>query len=82
MTATTETSSKKKFTGVVVSDVANKTAVVKVVRRYKHPKYSKFIQKSKKYHVHDEENTLKEGQKVTIVESRPYSKNKRWEIYK
>ena len=76
-----ETSSKKKLTGTVVSDVSDKTAVVKVVRRYKHPKYSKFIQKSKKYHVHDEQNSLKIGEKVTIIESRPYSKNKRWEIF-
>ena len=59
MSATVETSSKKKLTGIVVSDVSEKTAVVKVVRRYKHPKYSKFIQKSKKYHVHDEKKCSK-----------------------
>jgi len=76
-----ETATKKKLSGTVVSDVSNKTAVVSVVRRYKHPVYSKFIQKSKKYHVHDEENKLKIGDMVTIVESRPYSKKKRWEIY-
>lgn len=78
---TEQVASKKKLSGTVVSDVSEKTAVVKVVRKYKHPMYSKFIQKSKKYHVHDEKNELKVGDMVTIVESRPYSKKKRWEIY-
>ena len=78
---TEQVASKKKLSGTVVSDVCEKTAVVKVIRRYKHPIYSKFVQTSKKYHVHDEKNELKIGDAVTIIESRPYSKKKRWEIY-
>ena len=74
--------SKKKLSGIVVSDVADKTIVVKVVRRYKHPKYSKFLQDSKRYHAHDEKNESKAGDKVTIIESRPYSKTKKWEVFK
>lgn len=73
---------KKKLVGTVVSDVASKTLVVKVVRRYMHPKYSKFVQRTKKYHVHDEHNTGKLGNIVTIIESRPYSKTKKWELFK
>ena len=75
-----ETKFKKRFTGTVVSDKCDKTAIVLVGRKYKHPKYSKYIQETKKYHAHDAENRAKVGDKVEIVESRPYSKNKKWEL--
>lgn len=71
---------KRTLSGIVVSDKTEKTIVVKVERRYKHPKYSKFLTKSKKYHVHDENNVAKEGDQVTIIESRPHSKLKKWEL--
>ena len=71
---------KRKLNGVVVSDKSNQTIVVKVNRRFKHPLYGKFVNKSKKYHAHDVENKAKEGDRVTIIESRPYSKLKRWEL--
>ena len=51
-----------------------------VERRFKHRTYNKFISKSKKYHAHDVENTAKVGDRVTIVESKPYSKLKKWEL--
>lgn len=71
---------KKKLSGVVVSDKSDKCIVVKVERRFKHPRYSKFLTKSKKYHAHDETNNAKTGDVVTIIESRPHSKLKRWEL--
>jgi len=71
---------KKRLQGTVVSSKGEKTVVVNVSRRYKHPIYGKFITKSKKYHVHDEKNGANEGDLVTIIESRPYSKLKRWEL--
>lgn len=77
-------SAKRKFKrtldGVVVSDVSDKTIVVNVVRKFKHPKYSKFIHESKKYHAHDDKNAAKMGDQVTIIESKPYSKTKTWEL--
>jgi small subunit ribosomal protein S17 len=69
---------KRRLTGKVVSDKANKTIVVNVNRRFKDPLYGKFVNKSKKYHAHDENNTAKEGDNVTIMESRPFSKTKKW----
>jgi small subunit ribosomal protein S17 len=71
---------KRKMTGVVVSDGNEKTIVVTVERRFKHRTYNKFISQSKKYHAHDTENKAKVGDKVTIIESRPYSKMKKWEL--
>lgn len=71
---------KRKLSGVVVSDKSEKTIVVKVERRLKHPIYSKYVTKSKKYHAHDEQSTAKEGDLVTIIESRPHSKLKKWEL--
>lgn len=80
MSETTVTKFKRKLQGVVVSDKTDKTIVVKVARRFMHPKYSKFVTSSKKYHAHDANNTAKEGDVVTIIESRPYSKLKKWEL--
>lgn len=71
---------KRRLKGVVVSTKNDKTAVVSVQRRFKHPKYEKFVNRTKKYHAHDETNTAKEGEIVTIIESRPFSKLKRWEL--
>ncbi len=71
---------KRSLDGIVVSDKGDKTIIVQVVRRYKHAKYSKFIQSSKKYHAHDEGNLSKIGDTVTIIESRSYSKTKTWEL--
>lgn len=73
--------SRKFKTGVVVSTKSSKTAVVRVERTYRHPVYGKVVRESKKYHAHDElAHTLKEGDSVTIVESRPLSKLKRWRV--
>ncbi|GAB6051396.1 30S ribosomal protein S17 [Magnetospira thiophila] len=66
--------------GTVVSDKQDKTVIVSVVRRFKHPMYAKIIQKSKKYAAHDETNSCKEGDQVKIRECRPISKRKTWEV--
>lgn len=71
---------KRVLTGVVVSDKANKTVVVRVERRVMHPVYKKFIMRSKKYAAHDEANAFKIGDRVRIEESRPVSKTKRWVV--
>lgn len=71
---------KKRFSGVVVSDKMDKTALVLVTRFVKHPKYKKFIKISKKLKAHDEENKYKEGDKVIIEETRPISKDKAFKI--
>ena len=80
MSEATVTKIKRKLQGVVVSDKTDKTVIVKVARRFKHPKYSKYVNASKKYHAHDESNSAKTGDVVTIIESRPYSKLKKWEL--
>lgn len=66
--------------GTVVSDKCDKTVIVSVERRYMHPKYKKFIRRSKKYAAHDENNTFKEGEIIRIRECRPISKRKTWEV--
>lgn len=71
---------KRILQGVVVSDKQDKTVVVKVERRFMHPLYKKFIKRSKKYAAHDENNQFKSGQTVKIVETKPISKNKTWEV--
>jgi len=68
------------FEGVVVSDVNDKTVVVRVEKRVKHPVYKKYILRSAKYAAHDENNTYKTGDKVKIEESRPFSKSKKWQV--
>ena len=70
----------KTLTGTVVSDKMNKTAVVLLERKVKHPKYGKYIKKSTKYKIHDNENKCKIGDIVTITEVRPISKEKSWEL--
>ena len=71
---------KKVLNGIVVSDKPNKTITVLVERKYQHPVLKKVIKARKKYNVHDEENKFKIGDKVSIKESRPYSKNKKFEV--
>lgn len=71
---------KRKLRGEVISDSGEKSIVVMVERRFKHPIYSKYVTKSKKYHAHDEKNNAKKGDTVTIIESRPFSKLKKWEL--
>ena len=72
--------SKKVLKGKVVSSKNNKTIVVEVLRKFKHPFYGKVISRSKKYHAHDEANKFKEGDKVEIIECKPISRNKTWEV--
>lgn len=67
-------------TGVVVSAKGDKTLVVRVTRRVRHPLYDRFIKKSTKLHVHDEENSAGEGDTVRVVSTRPLSKLKRWRL--
>jgi small subunit ribosomal protein S17 len=71
---------KRILTGTVVSDKNDKTVVVKVERKVKHPLYGKIIRRSKKYHAHDEANVAKEGEVVRIEECAPISKNKTWKL--
>lgn len=66
------------LTGVVVSDKMHKSATVLIERRVKHPKYEKFVRRSSKFHIHDEDNTCRAGDLVTIQECRPISKTKSW----
>ena len=71
---------KRILVGTVVSDKADKTIVVEVERKVKHPLYGKIIRRSKKYHAHDEDNTFKSGETVRIEETRPISKLKTWKV--
>ncbi|AFE49450.1 30S ribosomal protein S17 [Rickettsia prowazekii] len=71
---------KRVLQGVVISSKTDKTVTVKVERKFKHPIYKKFVKVSKKYAAHDIENKYKEGDKVSIVESRPISKTKTWVV--
>ena len=71
---------KRVLTGTIVSDKTDKTVVVRVERRVKHPLYGKIIKRSKKYHAHDEGNVFKEGETVRIEETRPISKLKTWRV--
>jgi small subunit ribosomal protein S17 len=71
---------KRILEGIVVSDKMDKTVVVKVERLIQHPIYRKIMKRSKKYMAHDESNSFKEGDKVRIIEAKPYSKNKTWDV--
>ena len=77
---TQRTTRRKVRQGVVVSDKMNKTVVVKVERTLTHPLYKKVIKRTEKYHAHDEENILKVGDVVRIMECRPMSRTKRWRV--
>ena len=71
---------KKILTGIVVSDKPNKTITVLVERKYQHPLLKKVVKVRKKYNAHDEKNKFKNGDTVSIIESKPFSKNKRFEV--
>ena len=71
---------KKILTGIVVSDKPNKTITVVVERKYQHPVLKKVLKVRKKYNVHDENNKFKNGDKVSIIESKPFSKNKKFQV--
>ena len=71
---------KRILTGTVVSDKGDKTIVVLVERKVKHPLYGKIIRRSKKYHAHDEANEFKAGEIVRIEETKPISKLKTWKV--
>ena len=71
---------KRVLSGTVVSDKGDKTVVVRVERRVKHPLYGKIIKLSKKYHAHDEANAYKSGEQVRIEECAPISKLKTWTV--
>ena len=71
---------RKERIGVVVSNKMEKTIVVAVARKVKHPIYGKFVNKTKKYHAHDENNECSIGDKVRLMETRPLSKTKRWRL--
>ena len=71
---------KKILTGIVVSDKPNKTVTVLIERKYQHRVLKKVVKVKKKYNVHDENNKFKNGDKVSIIESKPFSKNKKFEV--
>ena len=71
---------RKVLKGIVISDKPNKTITVQVERKYSHPIFKKVVKKRKKYSVHDETNKYKNGDKVTIIECKPHSKSKRFEV--
>jgi len=72
--------SRKLREGVVVSSKMDKTIVVAVIERVRHPKYAKFVLRTKKLYVHDEANDANPGDKVRVMETRPISKSKRWRV--
>jgi len=71
---------KKILTGIVVSDKPDKTVTVLVERKYQHPLLKKVVKVKKKYNAHDENNKFKNGDKISIIESKPYSKNKKFQV--
>lgn len=75
-----ERGKRKKLTGVVVGDGMDKTAMVLVSRIKKHAAYGKYIRRQKKYMAHDPQNACKVGDRVRIIESKPISKRKRWQV--
>ena len=79
-TKTVERNLRKTRIGVVSSNKMDKTVTVLIERKLKHPIYGKFVKKSKKFFVHDENNECNEGDTVKITETRPLSKNKSWRL--
>jgi len=80
-TETTERPNRRKVReGLVVSDVQDKTAIVETVDRVRHRRYAKTVQRTKRLHVHDEDNQLNVGDRVRVQETRPLSKLKRWRL--
>ena len=75
-----ERNARKVREGVVVSNKMDKTEVIAVVERVRHPKYSKFVLRTKKLYAHDETNDVNIGDRVRVMEIRPLSKQKRWRV--
>ena len=71
---------KKILSGKVIKDKNDKTIIVLVKRKYSHPFFKKVLTSSKKYHAHDEKNKYKVGDNVKIIEAKPFSKRKKWEV--
>lgn len=80
MAATVQRNMRKELVGMVVSDKMDKTIVVEVVNKFKHPLYKKTISKTKKFKAHDENNECGIGDKVLIAETRKLSKDKNWRL--
>ena len=78
----TERNERKTRDGVVVSDKMDKTVVVSVVEKYKHPLYKKTVTRTKRFKAHDESNECGVGDRVEIIETRPISKDKCWRVNK
>ena len=78
--ATTERNRRKTREGMVVGTAMDKTAIVAITDRVRHRRYDKTVQRVTKLYVHDEENTLNEGDRVRVAETRPLSKKKRWRL--
>ena len=77
---TAERKNRKMREGVVVSSGMDKTVVVAVIERVRHPKYAKFVMRTKKLYAHDEANDANAGDRVRVMETRPLSKTKRWRV--
>lgn len=77
---TDERASRKVREGLVVSTSMDKTAVVAVIERVRHPRYNKTVQRTKRLYVHDEDNDVRIGDRVRVTETRPLSKTKRWRL--
>ena len=77
---TAERKNRKVREGLVVSNKMDKTAVVAVIERVRHPKYAKFVMRTKKLYAHDETNDVNIGDRVRVMETRPLSKNKCWRV--
>ncbi|MFM2078055.1 MAG: ribosomal protein [Actinomycetota bacterium] len=77
---TNERNTRKVREGLVVSNKMDKTAVVAVIERVRHPKYAKFVMRTKKLYAHDETNDVNIGDRVRVMETRPLSKNKCWRV--
>ncbi len=80
MAENTERNTRKVRDGIVVSSKMDRSIVVAVVERVRHPKYNKFVMRTKKLYAHDEANDAREGDKVRVQETRPLSKTKRWRL--
>ena len=79
-TPTARDNRRKTREGLVASDAMNKTVIVSVVERVRHPRYAKTVQRTKRLYAHDENNDVKKGDRVRVQETRPLSKLKRWRV--
>ena len=79
-TSSSTRNARKVRDGVVVSSAMDKTAVVAVIERVRHPKYNKFVKQTKRLYAHDEANDVNVGDRVRVMETRPLSKSKRWRV--